>query len=146
MPLLDEAAELLGTDAVSGSADGPSAADLEQARRALADSEAGGLITAEELAARWAADRERLSVAEHAATDREWAFGHVVVDEAQELAPMAWRLLMRRCPSRSMTIVGDLAQTGALGGVSSWAQTLRPYVRDRATIETLTVTTGRRRS
>ena len=28
---------------------------------------------------------------------------------------MAWRLLMRRCPSRSMTVVGDVAQTGALG-------------------------------
>lgn len=52
---------------------------------------------------------------------------------------MAWRLLMRRCPTRSMTIVGDLAQTGSLGGVSSWAATLRPYVDDRATIETLTV-------
>jgi DNA helicase IV len=97
------------------------------------------MTTAEDLAERWIADRDRLSVAEHAASDREWAFGHVVVDEAQELGPMMWRLLMRRCPSRSMTIVGDLTQTGALGGVSSWAATLRPYVRDRATIETLTV-------
>ncbi len=31
---------------------------------------------------------------------------------------MAWRLLMRRCPSRSMTIVGDVAQTGALAGTA----------------------------
>jgi superfamily I DNA/RNA helicase len=62
-----------------------------------------------------------------------------VVDEAQELSPMAWRVLMRRCPARSMTIVGDLAQTGALAGVSSWTATLRPYVRERATVETLTV-------
>jgi DNA helicase IV len=140
VPLLDEAAELLGTDPASGPAGGgPSAADLEQARRTLEDSEAGAMTTAEDLAARWTADRDRLSVAEHAATDREWAFGHVVVDEAQELGPMTWRLLMRRCPSRSMTIVGDLTQTGALGGVSSWAATLRPYVRDRATIETLSV-------
>jgi DNA helicase IV len=63
----------------------------------------------------------------------------VIVDEAQEVSPMAWRLLMRRCPSRSMTVVGDIAQTGALGGVSSWSATFRPYVRERATIETLTV-------
>ena len=56
-----------------------------------------------------------LTVAERAETDRTWAFGHVVVDEAQELSPMMWRLLMRRCPSRSMTLVGDVAQVG-LGG------------------------------
>ena len=31
--------------------------------------------------------------------DRTWTFGHVVVDEAQELSPMAWRLLLRRCPT-----------------------------------------------
>ena len=52
---------------------------------------------------------------------------------------MAWRVLMRRCPARSMTIVGDIAQTGALAGVSSWTATLRPYVRERAAVETLTV-------
>ena len=111
----------------------------EVARRTLADSGAAGMMTAEQLAARWSVDRVRRSVAEHAATDREWTYGHVVVDEAQELAPMAWRLLMRRCPTRSMTIVGDLAQTSALSGVSSWAATLRPYVAERATTETLTV-------
>ena len=37
---------------------------------------------------------------------------------------MAWRLLMRRCPSRSMTVVGDVAQTGELAGASSWAEVL----------------------
>ena len=48
--------------------------------------------------------------------DRGWVFGHVIVDEAQELSPMAWRMLMRRSPSRSMTVVGDMAQTGAAVG------------------------------
>ena len=139
VPLLDEAAELLGTDEVTAAAAGPSAAEVEHAREVLRDSPAAGLVSAEQLAARWAGEPVRRSVAEHAATDREWTFGHVVVDEAQELSPMAWRLLMRRCPTRSMTVVGDLTQTGALGGVSSWGRTLRPYVGDRATIETLTV-------
>jgi DNA helicase IV len=37
----------------------------------------------------------------------------VTVDEAQELSAMAWRMVMRRCPARSMTVVGDLAQTSA---------------------------------
>jgi DNA helicase IV len=138
VPLLDEAAELLGTVDI-GVAPGSESAELEVARRALEDSAAAGMMRAEQLAARWSGERVRRSVAEHAATDREWTYGHVVVDEAQELAPMAWRLLMRRCPTRSMTIVGDLAQTGALSGVSSWAAMLRPYVAERATIETLTV-------
>ena len=131
VPLLDEAAELLGGAESANPAAGPSEADLEVARRTLDDSEAGAMMSADQLAARWATETARRSVAEHAATDREWAFGHVVVDEAQELGPMTWRLLMRRCPSRSMTIVGDLVQTGALGGVRSWAGTLRPYVQAR---------------
>ena len=142
MPLLDEAAELLGpldAPAGTGAAEAARRAEVEYARQVLRDSPAAGLVTAEDLAARWSADPERLTVAERATGDREWTFGHVVVDEAQELSPMAWRVLMRRCPARSMTIVGDIAQTGALAGVSSWTATLRPYVRERAAVETLTV-------
>ena len=37
-------------------------------------------------------------------------FAHVVVDEAQELTDAEWHLLLVRCPSRSLTIVGDRAQ------------------------------------
>lgn len=54
-------------------------------------------------------------------------FGHVVVDEAQELSEMAWRMLARRCPSRSMTVVGDLAQTGTAAGATSWERVPRPH-------------------
>jgi DNA helicase IV len=53
-------------------------------------------------------------------------FGHVVVDEAQELSEMDWRMLVRRCPSRSMTVVGDLAQTGSAAGATSWDRVPRP--------------------
>ncbi|MEU5693281.1 UvrD-helicase domain-containing protein [Actinosynnema sp. NPDC020468] len=66
-------------------------------------------------------------------------FGHVVVDEAQELSEMAWRMLMRRCPTRSMTVVGDLAQTGNPAGASSWDHVLRPHVQDRWELAGLTV-------
>ncbi|MFD7657623.1 HelD family protein [Actinosynnema sp. NPDC059797] len=66
-------------------------------------------------------------------------FGHVVVDEAQELSEMAWRAVVRRCPSRSMTVVGDLAQTGNPAGASSWADVLRPHVGDRWELAELTV-------
>jgi len=79
------------------------------------------------------------STAERAAADREWAFGHVIVDEAQELSPMAWRMLMRRCPAKSMTIVGDVAQTGDLGGSASWEQSLAPYLGDRWRLAPLTI-------
>ena len=79
------------------------------------------------------------SAAERAAADRTWAFGHIVVDEAQELSAMAWRLLMRRCPSRSMTLVGDPAQTGDAAGCDSWQQILEPYVGKRWELATLGV-------
>ena len=52
---------------------------------------------------------------------------------------MAWRLIMRRCPSRSMTVVGDIAQTGDLAGASSWGDVLSPYVANRWRLEQLTV-------
>ncbi|MGW0434821.1 HelD family protein [Micromonospora sp. NPDC003197] len=157
VPLLDEAAELLGEDdrgtrtraartrqqqieyaeGVLDIALGSRSIDLE-------DEEEGEILSVTDLlGADRLADRqedgERLTTAQRAAADRKWAFGHIIVDEAQELSPMAWRQLMRRCPSRSMTLVGDVAQTGALAGTSSWQQTLEPYVADRWRLEELTV-------
>jgi DNA helicase IV len=43
-------------------------------------------------------------------------YGHVIVDEAQDLSPMQLRMLARRCPSGSMTLLGDLAQS-----IGAWA-------------------------
>ena len=63
----------------------------------------------------------------------------MIVDEAQELSPMAWRLLMRRCPSRSMTVVGDVAQTSELAGTTGWEQVFEPYVAQRWNLVELTV-------
>jgi superfamily I DNA/RNA helicase len=80
-----------------------------------------------------------MTVAERARGDRSWAFGHVVVDEAQEASPMLWRALARRVPSRSMTVVGDLAQTGAAAGASSWAEVLDPLAPGRWRVAELTV-------
>ena len=72
----------------------------------------------------WAETGPTLTVAERAESDRSWTYGHVIVDEAQELSAMAWRSLMRRCPKRSMTLVGDLAQTGSAGGARTWREVL----------------------
>ena len=50
-------------------------------------------------------------------------FGHVIVDEAQELTEAQWMMIVRRCPSHSLTIVGDRAQ--ARGGFSEmWKERL----------------------
>jgi len=49
-------------------------------------------------------------------------FGHVLVDEAQDLSPMQWRMLARRCPGGSMTIVGDLGQATGAAAPTDWAE------------------------
>jgi DNA helicase IV len=145
VPLLDEAAELLGdADAVEREQQERQRRDDE---RAYAEGvlEIGGYgdlageVDAGALADRFRDTGPELTVAERAAGDREWTFGHVIVDEAQELSPMTWRVLMRRCPSRSFTLVGDVAQTGAAEGASSWAEVLDPFVAGRWRTEELRV-------
>lgn len=79
------------------------------------------------------------TIVERAYGDRSWQFAHVIVDEAQELSPMEWRTLMRRCPRRSMTLVGDVAQTGSEMGTGSWAEVLDRYAPKRWRTEELTV-------
>lgn len=61
------------------------------------------------------------------------------VDEAQERSEMAWRLLVRRCPTRWMTLVGDVAQTGDPAGTTSWQRVLGPHLGDRWRLEPLTL-------
>lgn len=66
-------------------------------------------------------------------------FGHIVIDEAQQLTEMQWRMLMRRCPGRSFTIVGDLAQAGPTTTLTTWEDALSPFVGDRVVHHRLTV-------
>ncbi len=144
VPLLDEAADLLGEDDTADrlAAQASRAAresELEYARSALSLGGGGGLVTAENLADRFAQTGPTLTVAERAEGDRTWTYGHLVVDEAQELSPMMWRLLVRRCPTRSMTLVGDVAQVGSAAGASSWAQALDPFAAGRWRAEELSV-------
>ncbi|MDR7275418.1 RNA polymerase recycling motor ATPase HelR [Catenuloplanes atrovinosus] len=65
-------------------------------------------------------------------------FAHVVVDEAQELTDAEWRMLLLRCPSRSLTIVGDRAQARH-GFTESWAERLRRVGLDQVEIASLTI-------
>ncbi|WP_417235388.1 HelD family protein [Arthrobacter sp.] len=151
VPLLDEAAELLGAfDASAGhekaQAEANRKRDLANAEQALKNVSAtlaeigiDGSVSAEELADLNEETGQRLTAAERAATDRSWAYGHVVVDEAQELSPMQWRLLMRRCPLKSFTVVGDIAQASSASSAGSWGAAMKPFVGGRFTLEELTV-------
>ena len=142
--LLDEAAELLGevdasSDANKRELKQQRKRDLENAQAAIENMQVKGLVDARTLAEGFEASVERGTTAELAAADRTWAYGHVVVDEAQELSPMQWRLLMRRNPLKSFTIVGDIAQASAAAGAASWAGALEPHVGDNWRLEELTV-------
>ncbi|GAA1597309.1 HelD family protein [Actinoplanes couchii] len=159
VPLLDELAELLGVDdtlkvreqqrqrkaaieyaeGVLEIVEGSRSLDFEdegaerdEVLSALDVVDAGAFVERHEVI-------DTRTAAERAAADRTWVFGHVIVDEAQELSPMAWRLLMRRCPSRSITAVGDVAQTSELAGTTTWEQVFEPYVAQRWRLVELSV-------
>ncbi len=72
-----------------------------------------------------------MTLEQRAAGERAWRFGHVIVDEAQDLTPMQWRMVSRRARGHSMTIVGDLAQRSA-GRVDAWADLLPDELGDVA--------------
>ncbi|QKT13260.1 RNA polymerase recycling motor ATPase HelR [Rhodococcus sp. W8901] len=156
VPLLDELVDLLGPDPSA-----QQAADREQKAAAAAEASyaagvldlmvgredhmddddhlfATDLLYAEDLADRFV-EHDTRELVERAAADRDWTYRHVVVDEAQELSEMDWRVLMRRCPSRSFTVVGDLAQRRSAAGATSWATMLDPYVPDRWVYRSLSV-------
>ncbi|MFB9683988.1 RNA polymerase recycling motor ATPase HelR [Amycolatopsis plumensis] len=153
VPLLDELVDLLGRDDAEerAAARRRAEAEAEYASGVMElmklDTEeldedvqlvAEDLLGAEDLAERFV-ERDHRDLAERAAADRDWTYGHVVVDEAQELSEMDWRVLMRRCPSRSFTVVGDLAQRRSAAGATAWGPVFAPYVGDRWVYRELTV-------
>ncbi|HIY25274.1 MAG TPA: AAA family ATPase [Candidatus Brachybacterium merdigallinarum] len=144
VPLLDELAELLGEDAAPDEAKAAEAArsrseDIEYARKVIENIDTSGIIRAEDLADHVGHVRDGRTLAERAVAERSWTYGHVVVDEAQEHSPMSWRTLMRRCPTKSFTVVGDVAQASSAGATGSWEAALAPYVHERLQVENLTV-------
>jgi DNA helicase IV len=152
VPLLDELVDLLGRDKAADRAAArerkkqeayaKGVLDLMVAREELMDDEdrllAQDILAAEDLADRFS-ERDTRDLVERAAADRDWTYRHVVVDEAQELSEMDWRVLMRRCPARSFTIVGDLAQRRSEAGARSWDAMLAPYVPGRWVYRSLSV-------
>ncbi|HEX6344918.1 RNA polymerase recycling motor ATPase HelR [Umezawaea sp.] len=152
VPLLDELVDLLGPhEPVDRTAERARQAEARHATAVLdglvgrqdsMDDEdhlyATDLLFAEDLADRFV-EHDTRELVERAAADRDWTYRHVVVDEAQELSEMDWRVLMRRCPGRSFTVVGDLAQRRSEAGARSWDAVLEPYVPGRWVYRSLTV-------
>ena len=136
VPLLDEAAEQLGS--WTEAADRRSARrrsserrrEIDYARTVLGTVDVDVAISPELFADRFA-EQQMLTASEQALRDRTWKFGHVIVDEAQELSPMVWRMVFRRAPDRSMSVVGDLAQCSAAWAPASWNEVLEPFASGR---------------
>jgi DNA helicase IV len=135
VPLLDELAELIGTIVTADPAlvaqRVEEAIEEGYASDMLAELDLPVPVDASLVAARYRGTPTRRSTADLASEDRAWTYGHVVVDEAQELSPMAWRMLARRAPSRSMTVVGDLAQASGPTSLRAWRDVLDPYADGR---------------
>ncbi len=135
IPLIDELEELLGTlDLASAqkrrAEEQREKEERERASEALkATGLGGGIVTADMLMRQTQEAPSLRPLAERARADRSWTYGHIVIDEAQDLSPMAWRCLLRRCPSRSMTVVGDLDQKRGHRRPNSWKQALGPAAR-----------------
>ena len=135
IPLIDELEELLGTlDLASAqkrrAEEQREKEERERANEALkATGLGGGIVTADMLMRQTQEAPSLRPLAERARADRSWTYGHIVIDEAQDLSPMAWRCLLRRCPSRSMTVVGDLDQKRGHRRPHSWIQALGPAAR-----------------
>ncbi|SNQ52210.1 DNA helicase [Frankia canadensis] len=70
--------------------------------------------------------------------ERVPAFGHVIVDEAQDLSALQCRALGRRCDGGSVTVLGDLAQGTTAWASTSWAHTLEQMGKPTAHLEVLT--------
>lgn len=121
-----------GGDGGDGGAVPAPPAGWDAAERALLAASADGTLT-----------EAHLPLLDEAAAlldgEPERTFGHVVVDEAQELTPLQWRAVLRRCPSRSLTVVGDLAQAGPTAEHATWRDALGADLWRRAEVRTLTV-------
>nr|WP_198667294.1 AAA family ATPase [Glycomyces dulcitolivorans] len=68
------------------------------------------------------------------------SFGHIVIDEAQDLSPMQCRVIARRSGKGSVTVLGDLAQGTTPWAAASWADQMRHLGKDQ--VEHTELTTG----
>ncbi|MCX4823955.1 AAA family ATPase [Streptomyces sp. NBC_01142] len=113
--------------------------------------QAEGLLTAEEQktvlwtkparsvrAAKWSSADAVLIDEANDLVQRTHSLGHVVLDEAQDLSPMQYRAVGRRCTTGSATVLGDLAQGTTPWATESWQQALTHLGKPGAAVEELT--------
>jgi DNA helicase IV len=89
---------------------------LEDAQRVVEELGLGSYTTAAEVVERYGGG----AVPSEDGVGEPRTFGHVLVDEAQDLTAMQWRMVGRRCPSGSMTLVGDFGQSSRPGALHDW--------------------------
>ncbi|WP_062645456.1 HelD family protein [Streptomyces maremycinicus] len=89
-------------------------------------------------AARWSAADAVLIDEATDLVERTHSLGHVVLDEAQDLSPMQYRAVGRRCTTGSATVLGDLAQGTTPWATRSWQEALGHLGKADAVIEELT--------
>jgi DNA helicase IV len=128
VPLLDELNLLLGRQASRRTDDGSDVAEEDRwwIERMLTEMAADDPMIdqmRDQLMERFMEER-RASERERPHLQLRETFGHVVIDEAQDLSPMQWRMIGRRIPSRSMTILGDLGQATSAWAASDWRGSL----------------------
>lgn len=145
LPLLDAARARLGDPdaaAIAGRRDAARA--TERARMAdvidhlIASDDGEGLVTMLRHEDLQEALVDEAALPGAAADRLAGPFAHIVVDEAQELTDAEWQMVLRRCPSRSLTIVGDRAQARH-GFSESWAERLARVGVTQARSASLTI-------
>ncbi|MBC2874901.1 MULTISPECIES: HelD family protein [Streptomyces] len=116
----------------------------------LAEHAAGLLTEDEQRAVLWAKPARSVRTAKWSAADavlideatdlvqRTPSLGHVVLDEAQDLSPMQYRAVGRRCTTGSATVLGDIAQGTTPWATASWGEALAHLGKPDAAVEELT--------
>ncbi|MFI6370925.1 HelD family protein [Streptomyces sp. NPDC050546] len=116
----------------------------------LAEHAAGILGEEEQKAILWARPARSVKAAKWAAADavlideatdliqRTHSLGHVILDEAQDLSPMQYRAVGRRCTTGSATVLGDLAQGTTPWATRGWEEALTHLGKQDAVVEELT--------
>ncbi|GGV43097.1 DNA helicase [Streptomyces spectabilis] len=87
---------------------------------------------------KWSAADAVLIDEAHDLVTRTHSLGHVVLDEAQDLSPMQYRAVGRRCTTGSVTVLGDLAQGTTPWATPTWAEALGHLGKEEAVVEELT--------
>lgn len=88
--------------------------------------------------ARWSAADAVLIDEARDLVERTQSLGHVVLDEAQDLSPMQYRAVGRRCSTGSATVLGDLAQGTTPWATRSWDEALAHLGKPDGVVEELT--------